>query len=369
MSSDLPAPLLHQLKQELMGLARHAGFDQIRVGAPDDLTAAKGWLDSWLAQGFHGEMGYLARHTDLRRSPQNLHPGTARILSLRMPYLKESPHQCLRALEDPHQGYISRYALGQDYHPVLRRRLQGLAQDLQRQAQALGWRSQNPGTPSFTARVFTDSAPVMEVELAQNCGLGWRGKHTLLLDRKAGSFFFLGEIFTDIPLPIDPPGNSQHCGTCTQCLTLCPTGAIIAPYQLDARRCISYLTIELKGAIPEPLRPLIGNRIYGCDDCQLVCPWNRFAQYSAVEDFSSRKELNSTALWDLLSWDPGTFQQRLAGSPILRIGHERWLRNIAVALGNAPADERSRMALAQRQTHPSALVREHVNWALHRLNP
>ncbi len=367
MPSDLHTPLLHQLKQDLLELTRQAGFDQVRVGKPDDLPAARNWLETWLARGFHGEMGFMARHAHLRTSPQRLHPGTVRVLSVRMPYLQESPGQALKALEDPHQGYISRYALGRDYHQVLRQRLQSLVQALQRRAQDLGWHPDASETPHFSARVFTDSAPVLEVELAQNCGLGWRGKHTLLLDRKAGSFFFLGEIFTDIPLPIDAHSNAHHCGTCTRCLTLCPTGAIVAPYQLDARRCISYLTIELKGSIPESLRPLMGNRIYGCDDCQLVCPWNRFAQYGTVDDFARRKELDTTTLCDLLSWDTNTFQQNLAGSPILRIGHERWLRNIAVALGNAPANIRSRAALAQRQSHPSALVREHVNWALHRL--
>ncbi len=367
MSRDLHAPLLHQLKQDLLERARRAGFDQVRVGTSDDLSGAKDWLDTWLARGLHGEMGFMPRHAHLRASPQRLHPGTVRILSLGMSYLTQPPAQALKALDDPHQGYISRYALGRDYHRVLRQRLKELAQDLQERAHHLGWHTENPQAAGFSARVFTDSAPVMEVELGQNSGLGWRGKHTLLLNRTAGSFFFLGEIFTDIPLPIDPPSTTQHCGTCHQCLTLCPTGAILAPYQLDARRCISYLTIELKGAIPESLRPLIGNRIYGCDDCQLVCPWNRFAQLGKVADFAPRKALDGTTLSDLLAWDASTFQQRLAGSPILRIGHERWLRNIAVALGNAPAQARSLTVLAQRQSHPSALVREHVNWALQRL--
>lgn len=359
--------LLHQLKQFLQELARQTGFDQVRVSTPGDLSCAKAHLDSWLAQGFHGEMNFMARHGALRTAPQALHPGTQRILSLRMPYLKQRPDQAWQTLANPQQGYISRYALGRDYHKVLRQRLQHVAQGLTQQARQLGYYPADQDERHFTARVFTDSAPVLEVELAQNSGLGWRGKHTLLLDRQAGSFFFLGEIFTDLPLPVDTQTVSHHCGTCTRCMALCPTGAIVAPYQLDARRCISYLTIELKGAIPEPLRPLIGNRIYGCDDCQLVCPWNRFAQHSGVEDFNIRPGLDTSTLCELFAWEPSTFRQRLAGSPIARIGHERWLRNIAVALGNGPANAQSLAALMQRQTHPSALVREHVAWALQRL--
>jgi epoxyqueuosine reductase len=254
---------------------------------------------------------------------------------------------------DPTHAVISRYALGRDYHKLLRARLQKLADHMSREIGSFGY------------RVFTDSAPVMEVELAKNAGLGWRGKHTLLLTREAGSWFFLGEIFVDLPLPADEP-VSMHCGDCRACLDVCPTQAFIGPYQLDARRCISYLTIELKGSIPAELRPLIGNRIYGCDDCQLVCPWNRFAPLTREADFAPRHGLDQATLVELFAWSESDFNDRLAGSPIRRIGHERWLRNIAVGLGNAPGSPEIRATLANRQDHPSALVREHVAWALQR---
>ncbi|NDU92761.1 MAG: tRNA epoxyqueuosine(34) reductase QueG, partial [Ferrovum sp.] len=283
------------------------------------------------------------------------HPGTLRVISLCMPYLTTSLGEVETTLSDPRRGYISRYALGRDYHKILRSRLQQLAHRLEQH-----W-------GPFNYRVFTDSAPVLEVEIANQGGLGWRGKHTLLLRREGGSFFFLGEIYTDLPLSVDAPVE-DHCGTCQSCIDICPTQAILGPYQLDAQRCISYLTIELKGSIPEPLRPLIGNRIYGCDDCQLVCPWNRFAQQSAISDFAPRATLQPDELVALFSWEESQFNERLAGSAIRRIGHERWLRNVAVALGNGPPDPLAIAALAQRQNHPSALVREHVNWALHRLS-
>jgi epoxyqueuosine reductase len=256
-------------------------------------------------------------------------------------------------LADRERAYLARYALGRDYHKVLRARLQQLAERIDREC------------GGHRYRVFTDSAPVLEVELARKSGLGWRGKHTLLLSRERGSWFFLGEIYTDLPLPVDPPERG-HCGTCRACIDVCPTGAIVAPYRLDARRCISYLTIELKGSIPEALRPAIGNRIYGCDDCQLVCPWNRFARTSPLPDFAVRHGLDKPALVELFAWSAAEFEQRLAGSAIRRIGHERWLRNIAVALGNAPPSDAARVALGARLDHPSALVREHVAWALRR---
>jgi epoxyqueuosine reductase len=256
-------------------------------------------------------------------------------------------------LDDADAAYVSRYALGRDYHKVLRNRLQTLAEKI----------SAEIGEHHF--RVFTDSAPVLEVELATQSGLGWRGKHTLLLNRQHGSWFFLGEIYTDLPLPVDAP-EAGHCGTCQACIDVCPTRAIVAPYSLDARRCISYLTIELKGSIPLELRPLLGNRIYGCDDCQLVCPWNRFAQTAALPDFAVRNGLDSAQLVDLFAWSEAEFNERLAGSPIRRIGHERWLRNIAVALGNAPPSPEIQAALRARLDHPSELVREHVAWALQR---
>jgi epoxyqueuosine reductase len=270
-----------------------------------------------------------------------------------MDYLPDGTDDVMALLEAPDTGIVSRYALGRDYHKVLRKRLQALATRLEKTIGPFGY------------RVFVDSAPVLEKALAEKAGLGWIGKHSNLLDRSAGSWFFLGELYTDLPLPVDSPvGN--HCGDCTRCLAACPTGAIVAPYRVDARRCISYLTIELRTAIPESLRPLMGNRIYGCDDCQAVCPWNRFARATEEPDFAPRNGLDAPQLRALFAWDEATFLERTAGSPIRRIGHECWLRNIAVALGNAPASDANRRALEARADHPSALVREHVNWALER---
>ena len=303
-------------------------------------------------------MDYMAAHGTRRSRPAELVPGTLRIISVRMNYAPGAARQAEDVLGDPELAYISRYALGRDYHKVLRRRLQRLADRIEAEAGA------------FRYRAFTDSAPVMEVALAQKAGLGWRGKHTLLLNRDAGSYFFLGEIYTDLPLPVDA-AVEEHCGTCRRCLDACPTGAIVGPYELDARRCISYLTIEHKGPIPEALRPLIGNRVYGCDDCQLVCPWNRFARPSAEPDFAVRHGLDSARLVELFAWTENEFHERLAGSAIHRIGYERWLRNLAVGIGNAlknvagtPAEEILVQALGHRREHPSALVREHVDWAL-----
>jgi epoxyqueuosine reductase len=300
----------------------------------------------------------MAAHGAKRARPQALVPGTLRVISARMNYLPRSARSSAQVLGDPNAAYLSRYALGRDYHKVLRRRLQRLADRIEA---AVG---------PFRYRAFTDSAPVMEVELARKGGLGWRGKHTLLLDRRAGSYFFLGEIYTDLPLPVDAPA-AEHCGTCQECIKACPTGAIVAPYRLDARRCISYLTIEHKGSIPEDLRPLIGNRVYGCDDCQLVCPWNRFAQPSTEGDFDVRNGLDSVNLVELFAWSQAEFHERLAGSAIRRIGYERWLRNIAVGIGNALAKagddaiaQTLEAALQRRSDDPSPLVREHVQWAL-----
>jgi epoxyqueuosine reductase len=297
-------------------------------------------------------MDYMARHGAKRARPGDLVAGTLRIISARMDYLPESV-PASATLGDPDRAYIARYALGRDYHKVLRTRLQQLAQRI---AAEIG---------EFGYRVFTDSAPVMEVELAARAGLGWRGKHTLLLAQEAGSFFFLGEIYTDLPLPVDAP-QPDHCGSCARCIEICPTRAIVGPYQLDARRCISYLTIELKGSIPVPLRSLIGNRVYGCDDCQLVCPWNKYAQMTSERDFRVRNGLDDAELVALFGWTAAEFQARLAGSAIYRIGYERWSRNLAVGLGNAPTSERVVAALATRAEDPSALVREHVAWALGR---
>lgn len=329
------------------------GFDSVAI-ADIDLSAAEPGLAAWLAAGFHGEMDYMARHGMKRARPAELIPGTLRVISARMNYFPDAAEP-LAVLADPARAYISRYALGRDYHKVLRARLQRLAERLAAAA-------------PHGFRVFVDSAPVLEVELAQHAGLGWRGKHSLLLDRKSGSYFFLGEIFTDLPLPTEEVAEA-HCGRCTACIDACPTGAIVAPYRVDARRCISYLTIELKEAIPEPLRPLIGNRIYGCDDCQLVCPWNRFARMSAESDFKPRHRLDDISLVELFAWTAAEFEQRMAGSAIYRIGFERWSRNLAVALGNAPADPAVVSALQMRGDDASVLVREHVAWALarHRL--
>ncbi len=331
---------------------RELGFAAVGI-ADGELSAAEAGLQAWLDRGFHGEMDYMAAHGTKRSRPAELVPGTVRVISARLDYFPPAAADPYAVLADADAAYVSRYALGRDYHKVLRNRLQTLAEKI----------SAEIGDHRF--RVFTDSAPVLEVELATKSGLGWRGKHTLLLNRQHGSWFFLGEIYTDLPLPVDAP-EAGHCGTCQACIDVCPTQAIIAPYSLDARRCISYLTIELKGSIPLELRPLIGNRIYGCDDCQLVCPWNRFAQAAALPDFEVRNGLDSARLVDLFAWSEADFNERLAGSAIRRIGHERWLRNIAVALGNAQPSSNIKAALNARLDHPSELVREHVAWALAR---
>ncbi len=343
---------LSQLAQQIKQWGRELGFAAVGI-ADGDLSAAEAGLQEWLDRGFHGEMDYMAAHGTKRSRPAELVPGTVRIISARLDYFPPASADPHAVLADPDAAYVARYALGRDYHKVLRNRLQHLAEKI----------SAEVGTHHF--RVFTDSAPVLEVELAAKSGLGWRGKHTLLLNRQHGSWFFLGEIYTDLPLPVDVP-EASHCGTCQACIDICPTQAIVAPHTLDARRCISYLTIELKGSIPLELRPLLGNRIYGCDDCQLVCPWNRFAQTTELADFGVRNGLDSARLVDLFGWSETDFNDRLAGSPIRRIGHTRWLRNIAVALGNAPASLEIKAALGARLAHPSELVREHVAWALAR---
>jgi len=338
------------LADAIKGWGVELGFQQVGI-ADCNLTTAEPRLREWLARGWHGEMDYMARHGVKRSRPEVLMPGTVRIISARMNYWRGDARAAGDVLEDKEKAYISRYALGRDYHKVLRNRLQQLADRI---SVAVG---------PFRYRAFTDSAPVMEVELARKAGLGWRGKHTLLLNRDAGSFFFLGEIYTDLPLPVDVP-QSEHCGACRRCIEVCPTRAIVGPYELDARRCISYLTIEHRGSIPEALRPLIGNRVYGCDDCQLVCPWNRFAQPAGESDFAPRNGLDDPALIELFSWTEAEFNNRLAGSAIRRIGYECWLRNLAVGLGNAPRSAAVVVALQARADHASPLVREHVAWAL-----
>jgi epoxyqueuosine reductase len=327
------------------------GFQAVGI-ADCDLSSAEPRLLDWLAQGWHGEMDYMARHGTRRARPAELVPGTLRAICCRMNYAAALDDEW-PALDDGRRAYVARYARGRDYHRLMRTRLRNLAA---RVAKQVG---------EFNCRAFVDSAPVLEVELATKAGLGWRGKHTLILDRDAGSWFFLGEIYTDLPLPADAP-VPEHCGSCTRCIDICPTQAIRAPYRLDARRCISYLTIELKGAIPEELRPLIGNRVYGCDDCQLVCPWNSFAQATGEPDFAVRNGLDAATLVELFAWSADEFDARMAGSAIRRIGHERWLRNLAVGLGNAPSSPDVTAALRARANHASALVREHVRWALGR---
>ena len=344
--------------QQLPGWARSLGFSQIGV-ADVDLSAAEQGLLAWLAAGFHGEMGYMQAHGLKRARPAELVPGTVRVITARMDYLpRDTPQDWTeretRRLASSGEAVISIYARGRDYHKVLRQRLQALAERI---AEVIG---------PFGHRVFTDSAPVLEAELATRSGLGWRGKHTLALSREGGSMFFLGEIYVDLALPLTEAATA-HCGSCEACITACPTGAIVAPYRLDARRCISYLTIEHHGPIPEELRPLMGNRIYGCDDCQLICPWNKFARRSALPDFDERAGMAGSQLAVLFGWSEGEFLRATEGSAIRRIGHERWLRNIAVALGNAlraKDDPAMRTALQARVGHPSALVREHVAWAL-----
>ena len=343
---------LSRLARQIKQWGRELGFAGVGI-ADTDLGAGEAGLMDWLEKGFHGEMDYMAVHGVKRSRPAELVPGTLRIISACLDYWPPHAADPHAVMADADAAYVSRYALGRDYHKVLRNRLQALAEKISAAA----------GPHHF--RVFSDSAPVLEVELAARSGLGWRGKHTLLLNREHGSWFFLGEIYTDLPLPPDAP-ESSHCGSCQACIDVCPTRAILAPYTLDARRCISYLTIELKGSIPPALRPLIGNRIYGCDDCQLVCPWNRFAQTAALPDFAVRNGLDRARLIELFAWSEADFNDRLAGSAIRRIGHVRWLRNIAVALGNAPASPAVEAALGARLTHPSALVREHAAWALAR---
>ena len=348
---------LATLARDIKLWGREVGFQQIGI-ADCDLSAAEPHLLAWLDKGWHGDMDYMARHGTARSRPEVLQPGTLRVISARMDYLPGGARPVEAVLAEPDRACIARYALGRDYHKVLRNRLQQLASRISNVA------------GEFQYRVFTDSAPVMEVALATKAGLGWRGKHTLLLNREAGSYFFLGDIYTDLPLPVDMPLD-DHCGTCSKCISVCPTQAIVAPYQLDARRCISYLTIEHKGSIPLELRPLIGNRVYGCDDCQMACPWNRFAQASGETDFAVRNGLDNATLIELFAWSENEFNEKLAGSAIRRIGYERWLRNLAVGMGNALralGDVIDAQPIADglraRADHSSVMVREHVLWAL-----
>ncbi len=342
----------HVLALRIRELARGLGFQRCGITGIE-LGEDEVHLRDWLAQGLYGSMQWMARHGEKRSRPDELIPGTIRVLSVGLDYGRDDLDESWATLASGERAYVARYALGRDYHKLMRQRLQSLADRIQDEIGPFGH------------RVFVDSAPVLERALARNAGLGWIGKHTCLIDRDGGSWFFLGEIYLDLPLPVDPPATA-HCGTCTRCIDVCPTQAITAPYRLDARRCISYLTIEHEGAIPEALRAAIGNRIFGCDDCQLVCPWNKFAKRTDEPDFRARNDLDSATLPQLFAWSEAEFLSRTEGSAIRRSGHERWLRNIAVALGNAPTSPEVLEALAGRRDHPSEVVREHVAWAFDR---
>ncbi len=341
---------LAQLAQSIKDWGRELGFQQVGI-AGLELGEHEAHLQRWLDAGYHGEMDYMGAHGSKRSHPEELVPGTLRVVSLRMDYLPGDTLMAQR-LGQPETAYVSRYALGRDYHKLIRKRLQQLAERIQ---QTIG---------PFGYRAFVDSAPVLEKAIAEQAGLGWIGKNTLVLNRKAGSYFFLGELFVDLPLPVDEPTTSEHCGRCTACLDICPTAAFVGPYVLDARRCISYLTIELKGPIPTELRPLIGNRVFGCDDCQIVCPWNRFARPTEQSDFQPRHSLDNAQLAELFRWTEDEFLSRTEGSPLRRAGYERWLRNLAVGLGNAPSSIPVLEALEARREDGSEMVREHVQWAL-----
>ena len=339
-----------ELKDDIQRWGVELGFQQ--VGVSDiDLSVAEERLAKWLQANFHGTMEYMHRHGSKRSHPEQLVPGTIRVISARMDYLPGSQEEAKRRLDHETSAYVSRYALGRDYHKVLRGRLRALS----------GRISERIG--EFGYRVFVDSAPVLEKAIAEKAGLGWVGKHTNVINKNAGSWFFLGELYTDLPLPVDEAAT-EHCGSCTACIDVCPTKAIVAPYSLDARRCISYLTIELKDAIPLEFRKAIGNRIYGCDDCQLFCPWNKFAEPTAEGDFAPRHDLDSAAMTELFAWTEDEWLKRTEGSAIRRVGYERWLRNLAVALGNAKTTPAVIDALNQRRNSASKLVAEHISWAL-----
>jgi len=343
-----------RLASDIKRWGRELGFDEVAV-ADTDLARAEQYLQKWLAAGFHGTMDFMARHGQRRSRPQRLVPGTVRVISVRMNYLPQRIAEAERILNNQDLAYISRYALGRDYHRLMRRRLDMLARRIRSEINCLRWRA------------FVDSAPVLEKALAEKAGLGWIGKNSNLIDTGSGSFFFIGELYTNLALPVDRPARN-HCGSCSECLTVCPTQAIVAPYQVDARRCISYLTIELRGSIPVGLRKAIGNRIFGCDDCQLVCPWNKYARVASDIAFHARNGLDATRLVDLFRWDETTFLRRTEGSAIRRTGYEGWLRNLAVAIGNGRPTTESITALNHRRSHASNVVREHVLWALQQLS-
>jgi epoxyqueuosine reductase len=340
----------HELSTKIKAWGIELGFAQIGI-CDTDLTVAEAQLKNWLDAGYHGEMSYMQRHADLRAHPEKLVPGTVRVIMGRMNYLPPNP-EIKKTLRDKTKGFISRYALGGDYHKLMRKKMAQLAQKIEAE---IG---------PFTNRAFADSAPVMEKPLAIKAGLGWQGKNSLVLNREAGSYFFLGTLYTSLPLPVDTVTAKDECGTCTACMQICPTQAIVQPYVVNASRCISYLTIELRSSIPEEFRPLIGNRIFGCDDCQLCCPWNRFAQETDQKTFHPRHNLESSGLLELFAWTEAEFLERTIGSPIRRIGYDGWLRNIAVALGNAPYSAEIVQALTEKLPGVNNLVAEHITWAL-----
>ncbi|MDP6182865.1 MAG: tRNA epoxyqueuosine(34) reductase QueG [Gammaproteobacteria bacterium] len=349
-------PELHrpeELVAKIRCWGRELGFQRVGI-AGIELEEDGRRLQRWLSRGRHGEMAYMIKHGTKRSRPGELIPGTVSVISARMNYLTDTVAEAEKILQDPCTAYISRYALGRDYHKLMRARLQKLAQKISADIGAFGY------------RVFSDSAPVLERGLAREAGLGWIGKHGNLISRNDGSWFFLSEIYTDLPLPPDRAFDGNHCGSCTACLDICPTQAIVAPYEVDARRCISYLTIEYRGAIPVEYRPLIGNRIFGCDDCQIVCPWNRFAKISSETDFAPRSGLDSSALLDLFAWTEAEFRKRTEGSAIRRITYRQWQRNLAISLGNAPASTTVRNTLGKASVAATPLVAEHIQWALRR---
>ena len=343
---------LHVLAARIKGWGQELGFQQVGI-TDTDLFQAENHLNNWLNQGMHGELHYMVRHGSRRTRPGELISGTIRIISVRMDYFPPRSKAIREVLDDSVMAFVSRYATGRDYHKLIRKRLEKLACQIQNE---IG---------QFSYRAFADSAPVMEKPIAQKAGLGWIGKHSNLLNRRAGSWFFLGELYTDLPLPVDSP-ELDHCGSCTSCISACPTDAIVEPYVVDARRCISYLTIEFKGSIPLELRPLVGNRIFGCDDCQMVCPWNRFSSDSDEPGFQVRNQLDSTSLCAVFNWTEQEFLNKTEGSAIRRAGYQMWLRNVAVALGNAKSTPEVINSLRKRKNHSSSIVREHVNWALER---
>ncbi|MBI2800803.1 MAG: tRNA epoxyqueuosine(34) reductase QueG [Gammaproteobacteria bacterium] len=345
------APFRAELARQIKAWGREEGFAQLGI-THIDLTHDEALLEAWLARGYHGEMAYMAAHGAKRSRPELLVPGTLSVISATLNYLPASAYDMQTALDDRERAYIARYALGRDYHKVMRGRLRRLAARINAAIGPTGF------------RVFSDSAPVLEKALARNAGLGWIGKHTNLINRTQGSWFFLGEIYTDLALPVDPPYLADHCGSCTRCIDVCPTAAIVAPYTLDARRCIAYLTIEFAGSIPHALRPLIGNRVFGCDDCQLACPWNRYAEVATVPDFEVRHGLDAATLLELWAWDEATFRTRTEGSALRRVSYQQWQRNLAVGLGNSAPATQTLAALAARLDAATPLVVEHIEWAM-----